>query len=77
MRNRKRAQTRAFSIFATFLMVLSLLTPGFAAAESKTNKLNHSVNGNQVTAKEKMGERLLSEFKGEEKVTFLVKFNEK
>ena len=39
-------------------------------------KLNHSVNGTKTSAKDKVSERLLSEFKDNEKVTFLVKFKE-
>ena len=57
-------------------MVLSLITPGFAAAESPSGKLHQSVNETQATAKEKMGKRLLGEFEKQEKTTFLVKFKE-
>ncbi len=63
-------------MFATFLMVLSLITPGFAAAESSSGKLHQSVNETQATPKEKMGKRLLGEFEKQEKLTFLVKFKE-
>ena len=70
MKNKKRAQKRAFSVFATFLMVLSLLTPGFAGAESPSGKLHQSVNETQATAKEKMGKRLLGEFENKKKQPF-------
>ena len=74
-------QKKAFSIFATFLMIISLMTPGFAhaktSASASSEKLHQSVNETQATAKEKMGKRLLGEFEKEEKITFLVKFKEK
>ena len=61
---------------ASFLMVFSLIIPGFVSAESN-NKVSHAVNDAHLTAEEKISKRLLNEFDDNEKVTFLVKFKEK
>ncbi|MFJ7727821.1 S8 family serine peptidase [Neobacillus sp. NPDC097160] len=67
---------RLFSILATILMVFSLISPGLANAESIKSSYLY-VNDSQTAAKEKVSNRLLADFKKDDKVTFLVKFNEK
>ena len=74
--SKKKGPIKAFSIAASLLMTFSLAAPGFASAET-TSKLHQSVNNSNVIAKEKLSDRLLSNFKDEEKVTFLIKFKEK
>nr|WP_304608895.1 S8 family peptidase [Planomicrobium sp. YIM 101495] len=64
------------SAAASLLMAFSLVAPGLATAEVQKN-MHQSVNGTALTAKEKLSDRLLTNFKDEEKVTFLVKFKEK
>ncbi|WP_342541789.1 S8 family serine peptidase [Paenisporosarcina sp. FSL H8-0542] len=76
MKKRKHCYKRIFSIVATLLMVFSLLSPGFADAES-IKPSNRYVNDHQTAAKVKVSNRLLETFKKDDKVTFLIKFNEK
>ncbi|WP_246880481.1 S8 family serine peptidase [Sporosarcina sp. 6E9] len=76
MRKQQQSQKRIFKIFASFLMIFSLLAPGFAAAESSRSNLHDSVNGTQTSAKDKVSKRLLAEFEDKEKIRFLVKFKE-
>ncbi|MGE8205746.1 S8 family serine peptidase [Heyndrickxia sp. NPDC080065] len=64
-------------------MLFSLFTPVLANSQSigkntKSNgKLHQSLFDSKSSAKTKVSQRLLSEFKNNDKVTFLVKFNEK
>ncbi|MHC8515660.1 S8 family serine peptidase [Sporosarcina sp. ITBMC105] len=75
LKNRRRI--RLFSIVATFLMVFSLMSPGFAASTSKVNKqIHHAMKDSNAIAQNKVSDRLLQSFKDEEMVTFLVKFKE-
>lgn len=74
--NKKKSSTKAFSIAASLLMTFSLVAPGLASAET-ANKLHQSAKNSSVAAEKKVSDRLLTSFKGEEKVTFLVKFKEK
>src|SRR5690606_17767480 len=53
-----------------------LVAPGLASAET-ANKLHQAAKDSSVTAQKKVSDRLLTSFKDEEKVTFLVKFKEK
>lgn len=76
MRKRKRRQVKAMSIAATFLMTFSLIAPGVSNAES-SNKLHESLNDSNKVTEAKVSDRLIKEFKDDEQVTFLVKFNEK
>ncbi|WP_404453814.1 S8 family serine peptidase [Virgibacillus necropolis] len=76
MRKKKQRQIRAFSIVASILMLFSLIAPGIARAET-TDKLHRSLNDSQAVAKIKVSDRLLEDFKKDEKVTFLIKFKEK
>ncbi|MGP4108946.1 S8 family serine peptidase [Virgibacillus sp. L01] len=71
----KKLQTRAFSIAASLLMVFSLIVPGMSYAETNGN-IHHSAKDTQGAAKEKVNNRLLDQFKNDEKVTFLIKFKE-
>ncbi|MEC5424899.1 S8 family serine peptidase [Virgibacillus sp. C22-A2] len=73
---KKKRQTRAFSIAATFLMTFSLIAPGITSAESN-GKLHHSLNDSNNVSQVKVSERLFDEFMKDDKVTFLVKFSEK
>ena len=75
LKTKKKRQIKAFSIAASFLMTFSLIAPVVSSAESN-GKLHQSVNETQ-TAKVKVSDRLLDEFKDDEKVTFLIKFGEK
>lgn len=67
------------SITASLFMTVSLIAPNVASAQS-VSKLHDSLRQSSVTnglAKEKISDRLLTNFKDAEKVTFLVKFKEK
>nr|WP_281271826.1 S8 family serine peptidase [Oceanobacillus chungangensis] len=81
MKTKKKRQIRAFSFAATFLMTFSLLTPGISLAESssttQSSKVHHSLNDSKKIVESKVNKTLLSSFKADEKVTFLIKFNEK
>lgn len=58
-------------------MTFSLVAPSVVSAET-TSKLHQSFReSTSVVAKDKVSERLLQNFKDDEKVTFLVKFKEK
>jgi len=76
LRTKKRKQAKVFSIAATVLMTFSLFTPAAALAES-SNKIHQSVHESGQIAEVKVSDRLLKQFKDDEKVTFLVKFKEK
>ncbi|MEN2768331.1 S8 family serine peptidase [Ornithinibacillus xuwenensis] len=78
MRRKRRNQVRAFSLFGIVLMVLSLITPVMATAESLSGT-SVSLNGSSKASVSatKVSERLVSDFKDNEKVTFIVKFKEK
>jgi bacillopeptidase F len=73
---KKSNSKKSFSIAVSLLMTLSLIAPGVASAET-TSKLHQSVNKTNLMAKEKLSDRLLANFKEDEKVTFLIKFKEK
>lgn len=75
MRLKKKRQVKAFSIAASFLMTFSLITPGLTLAESNS-KASYSLNDSNKVSEVKLSERLLTKFKDDEKVTFLVKFKE-
>lgn len=75
LRKKKQRQIRVFSIVASLLMLFSLIAPGITSAET-TDKLHRSVNDSQAVAKVKVSDRLLEDFKKDEKVTFLIKFKE-
>ena len=70
---------KVLSITASLLMTVSLIAPNVVSAK-EVNKLHESLRSSSVSnglAKDKISERLLTNFKDEEKVTFLVKFKEK
>lgn len=70
MKAKRRRQMRtAFSFAATVLLTFSLIVPGVTNAES--NGMSNRM------VKEKVSKRLIKEFKGDDKLTFLVKFKEK
>ena len=73
---KKRKSKKNLSVVASLLMTFSLIAPGIANAET-ASKLHQSVNSGNLSAKYKLSERLLSDFKNDEKVTFLIKFKEK
>ena len=75
MKRKRQRQISMFSILASFLLIFSLITPVAANAES-SGKLHQSLNDNQTNAKAKVSDRLLDEFKDDDKVTFLIKFEE-
>src|SRR5690625_1653922 len=76
MIKRKRSRNRLFSIIASFLMLFSLLNPGFVSAES-TGKPYDSLYKTNTLSESKLSERLAEEFKEEDKVRFLVRFKDK
>ena len=67
---------KSFSMAVSLLMTLSLITPGVTSSET-TSQLHQQVNNTNLIAKEKISDRLLNNFKEDEKVTFLIKFKEK
>lgn len=74
-----KRSTKVLSITASLLMTVSLIAPNVASAK-EVNKLHESLKQSSVSnvlAKDKISDRLLTDFKDEEKVTFLVKFKEK
>ncbi|MGB3261211.1 S8 family serine peptidase [Paenisporosarcina sp.] len=73
---KKNSSKKSFNIAVSLLMTLSLIAPGVASAET-TSKLHQSLNNSNLNTIEKVSERLLSNFKEDEKVTFLIKFKEK
>ncbi|MBD8026767.1 S8 family serine peptidase [Ureibacillus sp. Re31] len=76
---KKKRSTKAFNITASLLVAFSLIAPTVASAET-TNKLHESLRESSVSnvlAKDKISDRLLTNFKDEEKITFLVKFKDK
>ncbi|EPD53126.1 hypothetical protein HMPREF1210_00857 [Paenisporosarcina sp. HGH0030] len=73
---KKISSKKSFNIAVSLLMTLSLIAPGVASAET-TSKLHQSLNNSNVNTIEKVSKRLLSDFKEDEKVTFLIKFKEK
>ncbi|TQS74323.1 S8 family serine peptidase, partial [Ornithinibacillus gellani] len=74
-------KVKAFSILATFLLILSMIAPTMATAQAAQK--NQSDKGTSVsvneskTAQEKVSKRLQDAFKKDDTVTFLVKFKEK
>ena len=76
LKNKNQSKTKFFSIIASLLMLFSLITPGLVNAES-IGKSNGYVNKTETNAKEKLSNGLASEFKKDEKVSFLIKFKEK
>ncbi|RDW18765.1 peptidase S8 [Oceanobacillus arenosus] len=62
-------------------MTFTLLTPGISLAESsnttQSSKLHQSLNDSSKIVESKVSKTLLSSFKEDEKVTFLIKFSEK
>lgn len=76
---KKSSSVKAFSIAASVLMAFSLVAPNVASAKT-TGKLHQSFrdsNSNTTLVKDKLSDRLLNNFKDDEKVTFLIKFKEK
>ncbi|WP_272916305.1 S8 family peptidase [Virgibacillus halodenitrificans] len=76
MITKKKRRTKLFSLTATFIMAVSLITPGMSYAESK-GELFQSVYGQKNAAQVKMSDRLKTAFTKDDKVTFLVKFKDK
>lgn len=76
MRLKKKRKVKAFSIAASVLMTISLIAPGAAFAQPNA-KISQSLNDSTEIVEQKVSERLLTSFKDDEYVTFLVKFNEK
>ncbi|HEX6594488.1 MAG TPA: S8 family serine peptidase [Bacillota bacterium] len=76
MNKKKRQYVKLFSLFASFIMVFSLIVPTVSATGA-TDKIHESLYSQKKLAKEKLTKRLLDEFKKDDHVTFLVKFNEK
>ncbi|WP_430791328.1 S8 family serine peptidase [Virgibacillus flavescens] len=72
----KQRHVKVFSIVASFLMIISVILPGIAMAETN-GKVYSSLNKSQTFEKNKVSDRLLEKLNKEEKVTFLVKFKEK
>ncbi|MCW1928131.1 S8 family peptidase [Bhargavaea beijingensis] len=70
----KKKSTKLLSMAATVLMVSSLIAPGLVSAEKRTSV---SAVDTAKEAQEKLSDRLLTEFKNDEKVTFLIKFKDK
>ncbi|WP_285859169.1 S8 family peptidase [Bhargavaea ginsengi] len=70
----KKKSTKLLSMAATVLMVSSLIAPGLASAESRTSV---SAVDTAKEAQAKLSDRLLTEFKNDEKVNFLIKFKDK
>ncbi|MGE6488781.1 S8 family serine peptidase [Paenisporosarcina sp. NPDC076898] len=73
---KKNSSKKSFNIAVSLLMTLSLIAPGVASAET-TSKLHESLYNSNLNTSAKVSERLLSNFKEDEKVTFLIKFKEK
>ena len=73
MRQQKRKQIKALSIAASLLMTFSLIAPGFASAETRSQLHRSAINTNEIV-EVKVSDRL--QFKEDEKVTFLIKFKE-
>lgn len=76
MKLKHKTRRKAFSIAASVVMVASLCLPGAGFAQSN-GKINHSLNDSTKVVEQKVSDRLLSSFKDDEEVTFLVKFNER
>ena len=80
MRKKRQLKRKAFSILATFLMILSLVAPTIAIAQSsqknESGKQSLSVRDSEPV-KEKVTKRLLDVFNKDETTTFLVKFKDK
>ncbi|WP_082805130.1 S8 family serine peptidase [Neobacillus novalis] len=76
MKKKKQFHVRFFSIVAVLHLIFSLLSPGFANAESIKASYRY-VNDPQTASKVKISKHLLDSFKKDEKVTFLIKFKEK
>ncbi|MFF2446385.1 S8 family serine peptidase [Neobacillus sp. NPDC058068] len=76
MKKKKQFHVRLFNMVAAFLMVFSLLSPGLANAKSIKASYRY-VNDPQTASKAKISNRLLDNFKKEDKVTFLIKLKEK
>lgn len=72
---KKQRQARAFSIFASIIMIFTLFTPGLTFAQSN-GKISHSLNDSNVNVENKVSNSLQKELEKEEKVTFLIKFKE-
>ncbi|EMR07349.1 Bacillopeptidase F precursor [Bhargavaea cecembensis DSE10] len=70
----KKKSTKLLSMAATVLMVSSLIAPGLVSAEKRTSV---SAVDTAKEAQAKLSDRLLTEFKEDEKVTFLIKFKDK
>lgn len=75
MKRKRQWQVSVFSMLASILLIFSLITPVVANAESD-GKLHQSLKDNQTNAKTKVSDRLVDAFKGNDKVTFLIKFDE-
>ncbi|ASK62885.1 peptidase S8 [Virgibacillus phasianinus] len=76
MKINRRSRIRLFSIAASLLILFSLLTPVIGNAKTN-NRAYRSVKSSQSLAKAKLSDRLLEDFKENEKITFLIKFKEK
>ncbi|MFD2208165.1 S8 family serine peptidase [Virgibacillus halophilus] len=81
MKRKRQKQMKAFSMVASMLMAVSLITPVSAQSLSKqdttNNKISRSLAESKNVLKAKLSSNLMDEFKKKDKVTFLVKFNEK
>lgn len=75
-KNVRKKQIRALSIVTTLVMIYSMLVPGFAGAQSKQHA-SVSMKNSNVSAEEKLSNRLMKQYTSDEKVTFLIKFKEK
>lgn len=74
---KKKRRIRGFSIIATVLMIFSLFSPGMTSAESANDDIYRSLNDSKTAAKDKISNRLSEEFEESDKVTFLIKMEEK
>ena len=76
MWKKKQSQKRFFSIFASFLMIFLLITPGISTAGS-VQKPRESQADSKTVARDKVSDTLMEAFKEDDQVTFLIKFKEK
>ena len=79
--NKKQQRVRLFSIFATIMMIFSLFAPTLSAQSVGKNDRNGKLHQSAIDPAErvelKVSDRLMDEFKEDDIVTFLVKFEEK
>jgi bacillopeptidase F len=77
MLRKKQRQVRAFSILAAIIMIFSLITPGMSIAETNNGNVSHSLRDSKANVQAKVNSSLWDQLEKEDKVTFLIKFNEK